>query len=161
MLIISTLTCRSLFSSVTIQPHTPFLVKYWWGLPLIVVFGLAMVVADLGISYYALRGWAGFGVNLIPVMYLLGLYLIGTRCIHYHYPSSSLSSLPQIALSSSLFISSLLSSYLLWLSCKIRSVVKEVTDRHVSNVGVLQEAVGRARLMRRYIRSCHHQATSN
>ena len=55
-----------------------FFVKHCWGLPVIVVFGVAMVGMDLGISYWSLRGAAGANVHLIPVMYLLVLYLIGT-----------------------------------------------------------------------------------
>ena len=51
---------------------------YWWGLPVIVVLGLGMIIADQFVSYFALRGAAGGGVNLIPVLYLLSIYLVGT-----------------------------------------------------------------------------------
>ena len=52
---------------------------HWWGLPLIVVVGVVMIMADLVVSYFSLRAAVvSASVSLIPEFNLLVLYLVGT-----------------------------------------------------------------------------------
>ena len=55
--------CNDIYKAIksrgSLRPTIPFLVKYWWGLPVIVLFGVSMVVMDAVISYYSVRGAAG------------------------------------------------------------------------------------------------------
>ena len=66
------------FSGSQLRRHVPFLVKHWWALPLVIFIGLTMVICDLVVSHLSLSGVTTGASSLIPVIYLLVLYLIGS-----------------------------------------------------------------------------------
>ena len=65
-------------SGRSFRQHVPILVKHWRGLPVIVLSAATMITVDLIVSYFSLRGALAGSVNLVPVLYLLLVYLAGT-----------------------------------------------------------------------------------
>ena len=61
----------------------PFPVKHWYGLPLIVAIGLTAIIGDLTISQMSVRLELGGNVHLLPSLYLILLYFIGTIWLMY------------------------------------------------------------------------------